>query len=474
MTPTGPIKTGPYQQTEWSAITTYDPVIRDAIDDDRLTIDRVRAHIVIESQGNPNAVQQNRKNGNSYGLMQIVPYGVGWAGHHAWIRNVANLPRDAKRAEIIDALFRPAVNIAVGVQLLEERIRQYDDPDMASSAFFLGNPNWQGADTVTGTTGQWYRDTLKALIAEQQGVTPATTTTRPPTTPALSDPISVIMRRPYTAEYGFKHPTDLPYYEYFEGHGGSANQHTGIDVPGDVGEALYTPLPGVVTCAGTGAGTGSWNQGCTHFADARKGAGRVEILLDAGPSLILGHCLESLVNVGQRVTAGQAVATLGTYNGPHVHIETRIWRDGQYWITDPRATLEAAMRGEGAPPVYAERIPIPRPGEFTSSWTVQAIRDGVPVMQHTGPDARPVRAPLAKDETFDAVYLVIGQDGRPWWVSAMGSRIPVDGTSTKDQMLLGNMTLLLDNSDILPEGDCPDRDAIAGRLREIADDLEAL
>ena len=71
----------------------------------------------------------------------------------------------------------------------------------------------------------------------------------------------------------------------------------------------------------------------------RGGAGRVEVLLDNGVSVILGHSASATVVPGQRVEAGQQVATMGGMNGSHVHLETRIWDGTTYQIVDPSAAL---------------------------------------------------------------------------------------------------------------------------------------
>lgn len=429
--PVGPVKTSmPWGRIDldWEAITRYDAFILEAATPVGWPIERVRGHIVVESQGDPKARQENGSNGWSYGLMQVVPYGVGWEGWHATVKEKAGLPKNASRERVIEALYDPRVNILCGVHVLETFYQQHGTLDKASSAFFLGNPDWRGRDTVNGNEGVAYRDSLNGLIAEQKAFAPP-------------DPIAIIVgREAYNDDYGFKSPAAGPYYEYFEGHGGSRNEHTGIDVPGPWDAPLATPLPGIVTCAGTNVGAGSWNTSCAAFTSIRGGVGRVEILLDAGPSLILGHCARSLVRVGQRVAAGQAVATIGDYNGPHVHIETRIWQNGTYRIVDPRATLIAAMKGAPAPtpqPAPPDRIDIPQPDQFEKWWVVQAIEGGVKVMQHTGSDAPEVRKPLARGETFEAPYVVMGNDGKPWWVSTGKARVPFAGTRILEGPPLG-------------------------------------
>lgn len=420
-TPTGPIKTpspeGGSFGISWEALTQYDDAIHAEADPVGQPIERVRGHIAIESRGNPKARQQNNTNGWSYGLLQVVPFGYGWEGWHELVRQKAGLPKTASQPNIINALYDPKVNIAVGVAILESFYQQHQTLDKASSAFFLGNPNWQGADTVNGNTGQAYKKSLDALIAEQKAFAPA-------------DVITTIVGGAATnTDYGFKAPTDLPYYEYFVNHGGTAHQHTGIDATGWIGEPLFSPIDGTVVCAGINIGPGAHGSGCAAFAftlGAPTGSsGRFEIITDDGQrSLILGHVQRSLQPVGARVTAGQQVALMGGYDGPHVHVEARIWQGGDYTIVDPRQ----AFGGGPLPVVYAERIPTPQPADFTNSWRVVATRDGVPVMQSTASGAPKVGPDLKSGEDFRAVGILIGEDNKPWWISSRSARVPLDGT----------------------------------------------
>ena len=72
MTPTGTIKT-PGIDANWEDITRYDDLIHAAADPVGWPIERVRGTIAIESAGDPQAHQSNSQ-GDSYGLMQVVPY----------------------------------------------------------------------------------------------------------------------------------------------------------------------------------------------------------------------------------------------------------------------------------------------------------------------------------------------------------------------------------------------------------------
>jgi len=275
-------------------------------------------------------------------------------------------------------------------------------------------------DILNGTTQAQYTARVKDLVATMGG-----------TTPAQVDVIDAIMGGvPYTDDYGFKSPTNLPYYAYFAGHGGSSNQHTGIDVVAPLGTPLYSPLAGTVVCAGTGVGPGAYGSSCAAFGytlgTQTGSSGRFEILADDGKrSLILGHVIRCHVSVGQKVKPGQHCADLGGQNGAHVHVEARLWQQGNYVIVDPRKAFGGVPY---VPPV--ERIPYnfdvesqPTPNLFT----VRADKE-VHVYQRADPRAQMLDTIKAGEE-FEAVAVVPGNDGKPWWLGRYNGRVPVEGTS---------------------------------------------
>jgi murein DD-endopeptidase MepM/ murein hydrolase activator NlpD len=429
ITPQGKVKTPmPWGKIDlnWNKITKYDEIITENITPVGWPIERVRGHIVVESQGDPIAVQKNDTNGWSYGLMQVVPYGVGWAGWHTLVRQKAGLPANSSRQDVIDALYDPKINIAVGVSILESLYQQYGSLDRASSAFFLGNPDWQGQDTVNGNTGVAYQRCITELIEEQRGGTG-------PPKPALTDLLSAVMGgRPYSIFQEFGSASSNGLYGYGIGHGLNGSQHTGIDYGGTFGDPLYTPVDGIVVCQGTNWGEGAHGSSCAAFNDYMgHKTGRVEVMThDGTKSLIFGHSSDAFVTVGQRVTAGQKVASIGGMNGWHCHLEARTWSGGDYMIRDPRAVFGGA--GSGGV-YYAERVPIPQPQDFERLAKVIATVKGVPVLQRADVDAAEVRKPLEKGEEFDAAYQVISdRDGSIWWVTSLGSRVPVEGTESEE------------------------------------------
>jgi murein DD-endopeptidase MepM/ murein hydrolase activator NlpD len=400
----------------------------------------IRAVIAIESAGDPRAMQRNPSNGDSFGLMQVVPYGNGWEGWHALVREKAGLPRNASRQQVIDSLYEPRVNIPVGVAILEGFYRTYGTLDRANSAFFLGNPFWDGEDTVNGNSGDWYRETLHALIVEQEAFAPPDLIAR------------IVGGAPYSAPFGFGMPNvtvngePQNFYVYGVGHGtDAAYKHTGLDINVPLGTRISCPLPGVVRCVGN-QGSGDWGQSCGSFPDQLSGGvGNVTIMTDAGLKLTFGHVNRALVAVGDRVSAWQAVATSGGMIGPHLHLDAAInapervdrkiaINGGDYFLLDPIPAIAAALGQDvpAPPPSFADPLPIPQPGEFDVSVTVVAARDNVPVLQRADLGSAPTNKPLAKGDDFEAVYQVLGNDRRVYWVSTRGSRIPVEGTSARE------------------------------------------
>ncbi len=87
--------------------------------------------------------------------------------------------------------------------------------------------------------------------------------------------------------------------------------HTGIDLGGAVGTAIYAYRSGTVTFAGWGSGYGL----------------HVKVDHGNGMSTLYAHCSELLVSAGQQVSEGQIIAKIGLTGyttGPHLHFEVRL------------------------------------------------------------------------------------------------------------------------------------------------------
>lgn len=87
--------------------------------------------------------------------------------------------------------------------------------------------------------------------------------------------------------------------------------HTGTDIGGAIGTAIYAYRSGTVTFAGWGSGYGK----------------HVKIDHGNGMSTLYAHASELLVSPGQYVTEGQMIAKIGMTGyttGPHLHFEVRL------------------------------------------------------------------------------------------------------------------------------------------------------
>ncbi len=168
--PTGPIRAKGYwgrNSVMWGQITRWDEHTRAARARYEAPLRRIRAHIAIESGGKPRIVQKNYENGFSYGLLQVVPR---WWGDLIRELSGKNVRGEAALGQLL--LDDPRLAVMCGVAVLRSYFDQYGSWARASSGFFTGTPDWNGQDTVNGTTGIAYRDVINRLIAEQK--TPGT------------------------------------------------------------------------------------------------------------------------------------------------------------------------------------------------------------------------------------------------------------------------------------------------------------
>ena len=84
--------------------------------------------------------------------------------------------------------------------------------------------------------------------------------------------------------------------------------HAGIDIANSIGTPIYAVADGVVIDAGPTAGYGAW----------------VKLRHADGTVTLYGHINTALVSVGERVMAGDQIATMGNRGnstGPHLHFE---------------------------------------------------------------------------------------------------------------------------------------------------------
>lgn len=101
--------------------------------------------------------------------------------------------------------------------------------------------------------------------------------------------------------------------------------HAGIDLAAPMGTPIYAASDGVVIDAGPTAGYGAW----------------VKLRHSDGTVTLYGHCNTWDVQIGQRVFAGDQIATVGNRGnstGPHLHFEVLLGGTNR---TDPVPWLAA-------------------------------------------------------------------------------------------------------------------------------------
>ncbi|WP_307817857.1 M23 family metallopeptidase [Nocardia acididurans] len=99
--------------------------------------------------------------------------------------------------------------------------------------------------------------------------------------------------------------------------------HYGVDIADALGTPIHSVLGGTVIEAGQASGFGQW----------------VRVQQDDGTIAVYGHVNEYFVQAGDRVNAGDVIATVGNRGqstGPHLHLE--IW-DQNHVKIDPVAWL---------------------------------------------------------------------------------------------------------------------------------------
>lgn len=94
---------------------------------------------------------------------------------------------------------------------------------------------------------------------------------------------------------------------------GQLRMHKGVDIAAPLGTPIYAPASGTIRAA-------------TNLYKNRPGYGTVVVLeTDGGVTTLFAQLDSYDVRVGQRVTKGEQIATVGSSGrstGPHVHIET--------------------------------------------------------------------------------------------------------------------------------------------------------
>ncbi len=115
---------------------------------------------------------------------------------------------------------------------------------------------------------------------------------------------------------------------------GYSGSHDGVDIANTRGTPIYAVGPGEVIASGPAQGYGQW----------------IRILHPDGTVTEYGHMYHRDVTVGQRVTAGQRIALMGSEGdstGVHLHLRVRVGTSTSVRGIDPAPYLRD--RGVGLP-----------------------------------------------------------------------------------------------------------------------------
>lgn len=110
---------------------------------------------------------------------------------------------------------------------------------------------------------------------------------------------------------------------FTSGFGRWGTEHKGDDIANVIGTPIGSVTDGTIIDAGPASGFGLW----------------VRVQNDDGTIAVYGHVNEIIAKVGQKVKAGDEIATIGNRGestGPHLHFE--IWQNGKDQI-DPQPWL---------------------------------------------------------------------------------------------------------------------------------------
>lgn len=309
-----------------------------------------------------------------------------------------------------------------------------------------------------GATPQQYLDDMDALIkiinAAAQGTTPADPPKRQVTEQDVLNLISSNTKGVYISFPFLGYNTNaagqpVNIYAYGKGHGTTANnQHPGDDIWMPDETPVNAVFGGEVICVG-GTGESVWGQGCGYFNDDDGGIGKISVLTDRSVlikgkqrrmMMVYGHMSASYVRPGQMIEDGERIGRSGRGGSwPHVHLDVgvaedfegelnnpRIWNNpGRYHLLNPIPTIIAAYGGD------APNLPVPRVRyDFENDpnmFSVKVIKD-VKVYQRADPGSE-VLYTIKAGDTFEAVAIVPGNDGKQWWLGRIeGGRVPMEGT----------------------------------------------
>lgn len=230
-------------------------------------------------------------------------------------------PRALLAATVLVSVMSPAVTApAAGAQeakfqVTEEGVAGADLNDLITTVNAVGKlaetltstGQNSGGETAGGTDLQVILDPLQALSSALSVVSPGSLEDVD-----LSDVVSTVRMSPVRGETADGRTVVFPTSGRFtSGYGARwGATHEGIDIADPVGTPVLAVMDGKVISAGPANGFGQW----------------VRVQHDDGSISVYGHVNTVDVPLGQRVTAGDQIATIGNEGestGPHLHFEIR-------------------------------------------------------------------------------------------------------------------------------------------------------
>ena len=293
----------------------------------------VKAIMMVESQGQPNAEGPGTNYGTFKGLMQVNQNGSNtsaWDGEIDWSR-----------------VWEPGYNILIGTIELASwynSIKFGTNPLTGEGA--PADFNW--TDVAGGHFAGWgYRDRTRtdqlSSVGQYRGWFEENMAT-------LGSALDETGGRGVTADigimwghqdFGYSQPFGLTdfalspqgraWYEHYAlDENGNYIGHPALDVSMPIGTPLYAPVSGTVHAVG-GLGYEKDDLGDYPYT------GSFQIITDDGYYVHMGHMrsIDNNLKIGDRIEPGMYVGTSGTAgSGPHLHIEVREYKPHPYgdWI----------------------------------------------------------------------------------------------------------------------------------------------
>jgi len=214
-------------------------------------------------------------------------------------------PTSAARGRALIAAMAAGAAAAAAYTMVQPREQAQTRTVLASEKTRVGGAATRGAEVVAARS-----NVVASVHAEELAKGVAYAAERAEREARLQRPLYVMPTRGiFTSGFGYRWGA----------------LHAGIDLAAPIGTPIYAASDGVVVDTGPTAGYGAW----------------VKIRHSDGSVSLYGHVNTWLVQVGQRVFAGDQIATIGNRGdstGPHLHFS--ILQNGTNFI-DPASWLAA-------------------------------------------------------------------------------------------------------------------------------------